>query len=81
MTIFIVLGIAADDIFVFHDAWVQSEERFTQKSINQRMAYVIRRAYRQMFVTSCTTSVAFLANFFSSLIPISTFGIYAAIIV
>lgn len=45
------------------------------------MAYTIRRAYRQMFITSCTTSVAFMANFFSSLLPICTFGIYAAIIV
>ena len=34
-----------------------------------------------MFITSCTTAVAFLANYFSVLLPISTFGIYAAIIV
>jgi predicted RND superfamily exporter protein len=34
-----------------------------------------------MFITSCTTAVAFLANYFSVLLPISTFGVYAAIIV
>ena len=34
-----------------------------------------------MFVTSCTTSVAFIANYFSQLLPVCTFGIYAAIIV
>ena len=34
-----------------------------------------------MCITSLTTSVAFLANFLSSLIPVQTFGIYAAIIV
>ena len=34
-----------------------------------------------MFITSTTTAVAFLANYFSALLPISTFGVYAAIIV
>lgn len=34
-----------------------------------------------MCITSMTTSAAFLANFMSSLIPVQTFGIYAAIIV
>lgn len=34
-----------------------------------------------MFITSCTTSVAFIANYFSQLLPVCTFGIYAAIIV
>ena len=80
MAVFLVLGIAADDIFVFHDAWIQSAPMFKGQDY-ERMAYTLRRAYRQMLITSCTTSVAFLANFFSSLIPICTFGIYAAIIV
>jgi len=51
------------------------------EKVHERMAYTLKRAYRQMFITSSTTSVAFLANYFSNLIPICTFGIYAAIIV
>jgi len=81
MSMFLVLGIAADDIFVFHDAWVQSAKLFAPYERHERMAYTIRRAYRQMVITSCTTSVAFLANYFSDLIPVCTFGVYAAIIV
>lgn len=34
-----------------------------------------------MAVTSSTTSVAFLANSFSPIMPIKAFGIYAAIII
>ena len=45
------------------------------------MAYTLRRASRAMFVTSSTTCVAFLANFFSPIMPIKAFGIYAAIII
>jgi len=77
-----VLGIAADDIFVFVDAWKQS---FTYtdhlKNDIERLSYTWRRAARAMAVTSSTTAVAFLANAFSELMPISSFGIYAAAIV
>ena len=45
------------------------------------MAYSYRRASRAMLVTSSTTSVAFLANVFSQLMPIRAFGIYSSIIV
>ena len=45
------------------------------------MSFTIKRAYRQMLMTSSTTSVAFISNYFSQLLPVATFGIYAAIIV
>ena len=82
LVIFIVLGIAADDIFVFVDAWRQSvcfKEIADDKY--KRLAYSFRRAARATAVTSSTTSVAFLANAFSPIMPISSFGIYAAIII
>ena len=82
LTIFIVLGIAADDIFVFIDAWRQSA--FIPEFKNNkymRMSYSWKRAVRAMAVTSSTTSVPFLANGFSPIMPIKAFGIYAAIII
>ena len=45
------------------------------------MAYVFRRASRAMSLTSSTTMAAFVANIFSPLMPIQSFGIYAGIIV
>ena len=82
LVIFIVLGIAADDIFVIVDAWRQSKHiPECEGKINQRLAYTFRRAARATAVTSSTTSVAFLANAFSPMMPIASFGIYAAIIV
>ena len=47
----------------------------------KRLAYSFRRAGRATFITSSTTSVAFLANVFSPIMPIASFGIYAAIII
>jgi len=80
--IFIVLGIGADDIFVFVDGWRHSatiEE--IRDNPNQRLAYSFRRAARATATTSSTTSVAFLANGFCPLMPMKSLGIYAAILI
>lgn len=82
LVIFIVLGIAADNIFVLIDAWRQSACIKEYKgSLHMRMSYAWKRAVRAIAVTSSTTAVAFLANAFSPLMPIKSFGIYAAIII
>lgn len=80
--IFLVIGIAADDIFVFMDAWKQSEHvgpEAMQKEndsgvpkaeLKRRMAYSFRRSARAMSITSSTTAAAFFANLFSPIMPI-----------
>ncbi len=45
------------------------------------MAYTWKRAARAIAVTSSTTCVAFFATSISDIMPISAFGIYAAIII
>lgn len=82
LVIFIVLGIAADDIFVFIDAWRQSAQIVMYKGDQKkRMSYAWRRAMRAIAITSGTTAVAFLANVMSPMMPIKSFGIYAATII
>jgi len=84
IAIYMVLGIAADDIFVFIDAWRRSahlsDEVFQGKK-TRRMAYAFRSSARAMAITSSTTSVAFFANIFSPLLPIKTFGIFSGVII
>ena len=46
-----------------------------------RMSYTWKRTVRAIAVTSSTTSVAFIANAFSPLMPMKAFGIYAAVII
>lgn len=45
------------------------------------MAFTYRRASRAMLATSSTTAAAFFATGFSTLMPISSFGIFAGILV
>ena len=80
LSIFIILGIGADDIFVFTDTWKQCEkEAFT--NLAQRLSFVYRRAARAMFITSFTTMVAFLSNVLSPLLAISSFGVFSAVLI
>ncbi len=80
LSIFIILGIGSDNIFVFMDTWKQSEGR-KYKSLAHRLSDVYRKSAKTMFVTSITTIVAFLSNAPSPLLSISSFGIFSAVLV
>lgn len=79
-----MIGIAADDIFVFIDAWKQSAhvgQEVIQGDLKKRMAYSFRRGVRAMTVTSSTTAMAFFANAFSPIMPIRAFGIFTGVLI
>lgn len=80
LAIFIILGIGADDLFVFYDAW-----RLTAFSPYPSLAHRLNDAYskscKSMFITSLTTAVAFTASALSPLLATKSFGVFAAILV
>jgi hypothetical protein len=80
LSIFIILGIGADDIFVFMDTWKQSKGK-NYKSLAHRLSDVYRHAAKAMFITSFTTIVAFVSNVSSPLLAISSFGLFSAVLV
>ena len=82
MVIFIVLGIGADDIFVFCDAWKQSRAHpKASRSIEARFQWSWSRAMKAMSVTSLTTGSAFILTSLSDIPQISTFGTFAAVVI
>jgi len=89
ISIFVILGIAADDVFVFTDCWKQSatfsqlkEEGDTKIDwLRKRMNYTWRRTSKAILTTSLTTCMSFLATGFSKLLPISAFGFFSAMFV
>lgn len=50
-----------------------------KENLLKRISYAYRRASKAMLVTSSTTVIAFLATAISKLMPIMTYGIFAAI--
>eukprot|EP00039_Didymoeca_costata_P009116 m.120592 g.120592 ORF g.120592 m.120592 type:complete len:1010 (-) comp14368_c0_seq2:153-3182(-) len=92
MSLFIILGIGADDIFIYIDSWKQSKYFVARNLfpdgedghtawIEARFTYAYRRSGWAMLVTSLTTSGAFLMNLTSSVPPIQIFGFFTAFMV
>ena len=74
MGLFIILGIGADDIFVFMDAYRQCQ-RMTFADDLSRFSYAYKRAAGAMLTTSLTTGIAFFATAISPIPAIAAFGI------
>ena len=77
------MGIGADDIFVFVDAFKQAslQEPHISGSLVTRFAWAYNRAASAMLATSLTTFVAFSACGFSPIWDIRCFGIVNGVMV
>ena len=80
LALFILLGIGADDVFVFFDTWKESSHH-SYKSLAHRISDCYRRSAFAMLYTSLTTAVAFVVSATSPFLAVSTFGIFAALLV
>jgi len=89
MTIFVVMGIGADDMFIFFDCWQQAEAKMKPidkfESVShyyiKRMSFTYRKAGKAMALTTTTTCVAFLSLMSSDLPAIKTFGVYSSFVI
>eukprot|EP01065_Artemidia_motanka_P010786 TRINITY_DN1577_c0_g1_i1.p1 TRINITY_DN1577_c0_g1~~TRINITY_DN1577_c0_g1_i1.p1 ORF type:complete len:1229 (+),score=201.00 TRINITY_DN1577_c0_g1_i1:165-3851(+) len=83
LSIFIILGIGADDVFVFFDAWMQSkaEPEHISGSLELRLSWTYRRSISAILVTSATTMASFLSAARTQLLAMHTFGLYSALLV
>jgi len=88
LTIFLVLGIGADDIFVLTDSWRNAATMVPPKSpdgvyttteLKERMKVAYLRTASAIFNTSFTTTMAFLSCSVTKVMPMRTNGWYAAL--
>ena len=61
LAVFIILGIGADDVFVFYDMWRHTGREYFP-TLGHRLSQAYRRASAAMLVTSLTTMIAFFVN-------------------
>ncbi|XP_013396220.1 protein dispatched homolog 1 [Lingula anatina] len=80
LAIFIILGIGADDVFIFFDTWKASGHH-QYLSLAHRLSDCYRRASAAMFFTSLTTACAFIISGTSPLLGVSSFGVFSGILV
>ncbi|KAL9980997.1 hypothetical protein ACROYT_G009647 [Oculina patagonica] len=76
-TLVFLVGIGADDAFVYYDIWRQTRGANPNANIMQLTLKTLRYAAVSMFVTSLTTASAFFAGVSSTITPIRLFGIFA----
>ncbi|KAL9981002.1 hypothetical protein ACROYT_G009654 [Oculina patagonica] len=76
-TLVFLVGIGADDAFVYYDIWRQTRAANPNANIMQLTLKTLRYAAVSMLVTSLTTASAFFAGFSSTVTPIRLFGIFA----
>ena len=80
LTVFIVLGIGADDIYVFYDVWRNTGHE-DYKTLAHRLSDAYRKSVFSMFFTSLTTAAAFFANAISPLLATRSFGVFSGIVI
>ncbi|CAH1790939.1 unnamed protein product [Owenia fusiformis] len=80
LSVFIILGIGADDIFVFYDTW-RASELGNYPTLAHRLSDCYKKAAKAMFITSLTTMCAFFASALSPLLAVSSFGLFSGILV
>ena len=80
LSLFIVLGIGADDVFVFLDTWKETEHLIFP-SDEHRMSFAFKRAGMAMLYTSITTAIAFFVSSVSPLLAVMSFGVFSGILV
>ncbi len=82
LALFIVAAIGADDIFIFMDAYKQSQYHLDiLTDLETRMSWVYRRTGTAMAITSATSCAAFLCTLITPLSSIQSFGIFAACVI
>ena len=76
-TLVFLVGIGADDAFVYYDIWRQTLAANPCANIMQLTLKTLRYAALSMLVTSLTTASAFFAGVSSSITAIRLFGLFA----
>mmetsp|Transcript_57841 Transcript_57841/g.102759 ORF Transcript_57841/g.102759 Transcript_57841/m.102759 type:complete len:1149 (+) Transcript_57841:67-3513(+) len=74
LSLFLVVGIGSDVIFVYADFWKHSKE--TSVSDWKRIKFVFRKAGKASLATTATTAASFFANLASILKSLRDFGFF-----
>lgn len=85
IVLFIAVGIGIDDLFVFYDGWWDAIVHIPASASPDfrylRMRMTFDRAASAIFTTSFTTCVCFILTGSSEVMPLASFGYYAACVV
>lgn len=79
LSVFLIVGLGADVVFVYTDCWKRSEEMDITEA--ERFVCTYTYAGKATFVTTVTTALSFFANLASVLKSLREFGVFMGICV
>ncbi|KAL3289765.1 hypothetical protein HHI36_023160 [Cryptolaemus montrouzieri] len=77
LAIVVAIGIGSDDAFIFCKVWFKMKQEEKDRSLTHLLTDTFHHAFVSIFVTTLTTSVAFMASYVSSVTAICCFSIFA----
>ena len=77
VTVIVMIGIGADDVFIYCKVWHLSKSEPNNGALEKIITDTLRHATLSMLVTSLTTAASFYANSISDVTAIQCFSIYA----
>jgi hypothetical protein len=80
LTIFLALGIGADSVFVYVDAWKESGNLEAIRTDAGRVHFSLSRTAQSCFNTTFTTVMSFVAAGLTPVMPIHAFAVFAGIV-
>jgi len=78
MSMFIILSIGADDVFVICDTWAQYRTAAPDEDMAKRLTATLKHAGKVMMTTSLSTCFSFIGNTTSVFPAVYTFGAFSA---
>ena len=87
MSIFLLMGIGADNVFIYFDLWTISEKNTVTDidniapSKSERTVFTLDHGGRAIFACALTTAGSFLANMASTIGPVREFGFFVGMVV
>ena len=77
LTGILVIGIAADDVFVIYKLWQKERAQHPDLDLKESMARTLSHGALSIFITSFTTASALYANLISNITAIRYFAIFS----
>ena len=82
VSLFLIMGIGADDVFVMYDTYQQATAVLRKSATEQqRWAWTYKEAGGAMLITTVTTCGSFFSNWLSSVKVVREFGIFMGLVV
>ncbi|XP_038057504.1 protein dispatched homolog 1-like [Patiria miniata] len=77
MSVILLLGVGADDTFVYMDLWKKCRLEFGDQDLPRLVYETLRHASVSMFVTSFTTATALYVTVISDIVVVKCFAVFA----